>query len=167
MVRGPWHTENIPTNKSKNPTTAGTHPASPKTIFPCSRAPDNPMPSKIPYRLIAMTSSKLAAARMTVETPLSSPYPWAFSLSIQGTTTAGETAAMKAPRAKAKCQGMSQNHMPSRPIIVPSVLWGIKVNKIVERPIFFKDFKSSSKPARSKITVKAILLISCEMISCM
>ncbi|MPM16433.1 hypothetical protein SDC9_62813 [bioreactor metagenome] len=84
---------------------------------------------------------------------------------MRGTTTAGETAPRTAPRMAASSKVMPNNFGANKMTARISKVAGKKVIRTAGRPIFLRSPKSIVKPARTRMTIRAIFRISAEMAS--
>ena len=105
--------------------------------------------------VIAKTSSMEAPAIIIVGTSFFLPRPCSLSESMEGTTTAGETAqSMKAVR-PAAAQLKSNISLIIKVNAVPSKMQGIKDIRRAVRPAFFRVALRMPRPARRRMTMRA------------
>ena len=128
-----------------------------ETPFPCA------ILINVVNNTITYTSSTDAPARISCGIPFFVPYPSSISFTILGTTTAGETAANTAPIIAASNTVKCNNLGPNISIPSNSKVAGTKHIITAGLPIFFNPEISRLKPARVKIIIKAIFLISDEI----
>ena len=128
-----------------------------ETPFPCI------IPRNVENNTITYTSSTDAPARISCGIPCFVPYPSSISLTMRGTTTAGETAASTAPITAASRTDTPIIFGASK--IIPSISKeaGTKHIKTAGLPIFLSPVRSSPSPARVRMMISAIFLSSEEM----
>ena len=114
------------------------------------------IPTKVENRTITYTSSTDAPARISCGIPSFTPYPSSISLTILGTTTAGETAASTAPIIAASSRLNPISFGAIRIIPSNSKDAGTKHIKTAGLPIFFRPDRSSPSPALVRIMISAI-----------
>ena len=108
--------------------------------------------------VMAMISSKLLAASMTIGIPFLTPNFFSMRIIIDGTKTAGETAPRQKPLAKQRVHGKVgvNNHLDITATTDASTTWGHTVSKNMVRPI---PLNSSSRPPRINMMERHICLI--------
>ena len=130
-------------------------------------AGENVPPAKRPVkqvnRTMTNTSSTDAPAMISCGIPCAVPRFSSMSRSILGTTTAGETAAMTAPRTAASRALIPRSPGARRSIPAISKDAGRKHMRTAGRPTFLSSERSRFRPALVKIMMRAIRLKSAEI----
>ena len=120
---------------------------------------------KVVKRTITYTSSTDAPASISCGIPLLVPYFSSISLTILGTTTAGDTAAKTAPMIADSSNDKPSNPVPSISIPASSKVAGTKHIIMAGLPILLSPDISRLSPALVRIMINAIFLKSADIAS--
>mmetsp|Transcript_11914 Transcript_11914/g.24204 ORF Transcript_11914/g.24204 Transcript_11914/m.24204 type:complete len:204 (+) Transcript_11914:398-1009(+) len=124
----------------------------------------SPVPTARPMNMekpeIATTSSKEAAATTREGMPFSTPYPRSCKLNMPPTTTAGETAAMMKPMARAKKNGIPKIAQARPAVQSASVTPGSTVRRTTAKPSRLTAPKSISSPPLMRMFINPMARIA-------